>query len=213
MSAMSDCQSIPRRLSASRYSVKRFAGIGRKYSADMKEKSRSEYGARLYAARKHAGLTQTALAKAVGMSQSAFAEAETKGLGSTYTSQLASHCGVSAHWLATGEGSMTGPSERTRPEADQLADALQVLTRALRKADKNARIALEPLLASMAKEPEDAGNKSHLILKLLVTKDDGIDGSHHDRPGHISGELGSIDVGGNQDGRSDRIAAEGGGKK
>ena len=213
MSAMSDCQSIPDRLSASRYYVKRFSGIGGRYSAAMKEKSRSEYGARLYKARKYAGLTQTALAKAVGMSQSAFAEAEIKGLGSTYTSQLASQCRVSAHWLATGEGSMTGPSEQTRPEADQLADALEVLTRALRKTDKDTRLALEPLFASMAKEPEGAGKKSQLILTLLVTNHTPTDESHDDNPSHISGELGSLNLGGLKDGRSSRVSAEGGRKK
>jgi len=72
----------------------------------MRTTTRSEYGARLVAARKQAKLTQHELAKKAGMSQSALAEAETTGQGSAYTPQLAAQCRVSAEWLATGEGEM-----------------------------------------------------------------------------------------------------------
>lgn len=137
----------------------------------MKQKSRSEYGARLFAARKKAGLTQTALAKAAGMSQSAYQEAETTGLKSTYTAQLAAACRVSPQWLATGEGSMEGPGQ-TRREADELADALKIITKALQKADENTRIAVEPLLSSLALKPSEGASKSQVLLKLLVTNDD-----------------------------------------
>lgn len=208
---MSDCQSMPATVTAGRYFVKRRSGIGRQYSAAMKEKARSEFGARLYAARKHAGLTQVALAKAAGMSQSTLQEAETTGLKSTYTAQLAAACGVSPQWLATGDGSpdTTAP----RPEADQLADALEVLTKALQKADEDARISLEPLLASMAREPEKANTKSRLIVKLLVTNYDNVLTTHHEGPGRISGDLGVLSLGGDENGRSDRATAEGGRKR
>lgn len=210
---MSDCQSIPGRVPVGRYFVKRASGIGPQYPAAMKPKARTEYGLRLFTARKHAELTQTALAKAVGMSQSAYQEAETTGLKSTYTAQLAAACGVSPQWLATGEGSMLGSTSEPRLEADQLADALAVLTKALLKADKNTRIALEPLLASMANEPEDSGKKSQLILRLLVTNIDSPPTADDGRPSHLSGELGVLDLGGNRDGRSDRAAASGGSKR
>jgi transcriptional regulator with XRE-family HTH domain len=178
---MSDCQSISRRVPGVRYSVKRVSDIGSKYPADM-NKSRTEYGARLYAARKHAKLTQTAIAKLVGMSQSGYAEAETTGLTSTYTAQLAAACGISAQWLATGEGSMLSDGANPKPEMEQLAAALGVLTKALQKADKNTRLALEPLLSSMAKEPEDAAQKSQLILRLLVTDHQADEAAHHHHP-------------------------------
>lgn len=210
---MSDCQSIPVRLPGVRYFVKRSSGIGAPYSAGMKQKARTEYGMRLFTARKHADLTQTTLAKDVGMSQSAYQEAETTGLKSTYTAQLAARCGVNPQWLATGEGSMlSGQPDKEASEYDLLADALKVLTKALQKSDKNARIALEPLLASMAKEPSEAPNKSRLILSLLVTKPDSDSQSDDRSTTRISGELGVLDLGDN-DGRSDRIAATGGSKQ
>lgn len=208
---MSDCQSMPRRLSGVRYSVKRSSGIGSQYRADM-NKSRTEYGARLYAARKHAGLTQTAIAKLVGMSQSGYAEAETTGLTSTYTAQLAAACGVSPQWLATGEGPMASDGKEALPESDQLRAALGVLTKALQKADKDTRIAVEPLLASMAKDPDASGNKSRLILTLLVTEGSSSASDQDSSASHIFGQLGKLDLG-EQDGRRDRVAASGGSKK
>ncbi|MGI4776921.1 MAG: helix-turn-helix domain-containing protein [Janthinobacterium lividum] len=72
----------------------------------MREKTRSEYGARVVAARKHANLTQVQLAKRLGISQSTLAESETTAQGSSYTPQVAVACGVSPVWLATGKGSM-----------------------------------------------------------------------------------------------------------
>lgn len=76
----------------------------------MRETQRTEYGRRLVGARKHAKLTQVQLAKAVGMSQGALGEAETSGQGSSFTPQIAAVCGISAKWLATGEGPMTAPA-------------------------------------------------------------------------------------------------------
>jgi DNA-binding XRE family transcriptional regulator len=109
---MSDCQFMAPKIPDNRYKRKRFSGFGAEYAAGMR-KTRSDYGARLLLARQHAGLTQTQLAKAVGMGQSALGEAEMTGQGSAYTPQLAKQCGVDAGWLATGEGEML--SERTWP--------------------------------------------------------------------------------------------------
>lgn len=67
-------------------------------------RERTPYGARLLAARKAAGLTQTELAKKAECPLSTIAEAETTGAGSTYTAQLAHALGVNALWLATGSG-------------------------------------------------------------------------------------------------------------
>lgn len=73
--------------------------------------SRSEFGSRLRAARKHAGLTQKQLAPIVGMSQSNLSELEVSGHSSGMTTQLARACGVNAHWLATGDGEMLSVSD------------------------------------------------------------------------------------------------------
>ncbi len=67
---------------------------------------RSEFGNRLYQARKQAGLTQSQLAKAVGMSQGTYAELEKTGQGSSYTPAIAGVCNVSVEWLAYGQGSI-----------------------------------------------------------------------------------------------------------
>ena len=67
---------------------------------------RSEFGQRLFDARKHADLTQQELAKAVGTSQANLGELEKKGAGSALTPALAKRCGVSVEWLAYGQGDM-----------------------------------------------------------------------------------------------------------
>lgn len=67
-------------------------------------KERTEYGQRLYEARKGAKLSQERLAELVGMGQSSLAEAESTQLGSSFTAQLAAATGVRAEWLASGVG-------------------------------------------------------------------------------------------------------------
>lgn len=67
---------------------------------------RSEFGQRLFEARKHAKLTQTQLALAVGMSQGTYGELERIGQGSSYTPAIAEKCGVDVNWLAYGNGQM-----------------------------------------------------------------------------------------------------------
>ncbi len=66
----------------------------------------TEYGNRLKKARLHAGLNQVQLGKVTGISQSTISTAERLGNGSTDTAVYAKACGVSAHWLETGDGEM-----------------------------------------------------------------------------------------------------------
>ncbi|TBV95983.1 LexA family transcriptional regulator [Azotobacter chroococcum] len=62
---------------------------------------------RMKAARKHAGLTQRQLAEAVNVEQPLISQLETgKTLKSAHMAQMAKVCGVSAIWLASGEGEM-----------------------------------------------------------------------------------------------------------
>lgn len=72
---------------------------------------RSEFGNRLYTARKHARMTQKELAQAVGMGQSSLAEAERSGAGSTFVLELARATGVRPAWLSAGEGEMLGGAQ------------------------------------------------------------------------------------------------------
>ena len=72
----------------------------------MRDSTRTPFGERLVKARKRKGLTQTQLAKLVGMGQSTLTEAEKSGQGSSFTAQIAAACDVDELWLATGEGDM-----------------------------------------------------------------------------------------------------------
>ena len=96
---------------------------------------RSDFGKRLLDSRRHAGLTQVQLAKAAGMSHGNYAELEKVGVGSSFTPQIAEACGVSAHWLATGDGQMlskqyepaTEPGRiETKPQAGVSPAALEL---------------------------------------------------------------------------------------
>lgn len=88
-------------------------------------KDRTPFGSRLHAARMQAKLSQVALAKLAGMSQSSLAEAEKTGQGSAYTAQLAQHTGVDAHWLASGDGEMLGATP-ARPPGSFLLDTSKI---------------------------------------------------------------------------------------
>lgn len=114
----------------------------------MREKVRTEFGERLFRARKEAKLTQTQLGEKVGLSQGTIGELEWIGQGSSKTPQLAAACGVTAAYLATGKQSteaapwpLTGIVEAAKwgelPEdvrADALAAARIPIDRHLQKA-------------------------------------------------------------------------------
>lgn len=78
----------------------------------------SEFGKRVRQARKHAKLSQAALGKAIGMAQGSLSELENVGESSTYTVQIAERCGVSARWLATGEGDMLATKTNVIPKVE-----------------------------------------------------------------------------------------------
>jgi len=204
------------RITESRYLVKRGAVNGRRYSARMANRDRTEFASRVIQARKHAKLTQHGLSAATGIKQSTIAEMEVSGQSSLMTPQIARACRVDAYWLATGEGSMLGDQAEKRRSADmpRLADALDVLAEALQRADKDELLAVERWLAAMAADPATAKNKSELILKLLVTSGD----KHYEPPDdgsrkpRISVRGPRLELG-DENGRRDTDAAAGGRKK
>lgn len=76
-------------------------------------------GERVKRARKHAGLNQRDLAKAIGITQPSLSELERgESRSSAYLIQIASVCGVDASWLATGKGNMLG--KQISPDAELL---------------------------------------------------------------------------------------------
>lgn len=73
---------------------------------------------RIKTARKHAQLTQRELAERVGIAQAAISQLESgRALRTTYITDIASACGVSSTWLATGKGDMTGERAGTTTAA------------------------------------------------------------------------------------------------
>lgn len=101
------------------------------------------------------------------------------------------------------------------PTIDQeLAEALGVLTKVLQSADKSILIAVAPLLAAMASDPNTAKIKSELVLKLLVADRDKSHKPAQDRmrQPHIFENLGVLDLG-DGNGRSNTDTAAGGRKK
>lgn len=66
----------------------------------------TDFGKRIKAARKHAGLTQQELATRIEIAQASLSHLENSAFSSAYTVQIATACGIDHDWLATGEGLM-----------------------------------------------------------------------------------------------------------
>ena len=76
---------------------------------------RTEFGQRLFDARKEAELTQVALSSHVGMQQATYSALETSGQGSVFTPLLADKLGVSVSWLAYGTGERHAVNKGSAP--------------------------------------------------------------------------------------------------
>lgn len=147
----------------------------------MREIARTPYGERLYAARKkHAKISQQALAEAAGTTQSNIAELEISGQGSSYTAQFALKLGVRVEWLATGAEPMVAPiqhAERpggttvatTEPsKGDGLANAIAVLGHAIEAADQAARDDVLGMLTLFVRNPSANAGQLPLIIRRLL---------------------------------------------
>ena len=89
----------------------------------------TEFGTRLRMARRHARLSQKALAALVGLSQSNISELEDGGYESGKTAQIAHACGVDAQWLATGAGHMVNPSLEAHAPVTPKLELIEALRR------------------------------------------------------------------------------------
>jgi transcriptional regulator with XRE-family HTH domain len=114
---------------------------------------------RIRLARRHAGLSQAALAAAVGVQRSAVSHWEAtngKHPSVTHMRELAMACGVQFEWLATGRGKM-GLSEDVALDSVAAADALLVedpfelrLIHAFRDAPARSRAPLVEVVEQLA---------------------------------------------------------------
>lgn len=106
---------------------------------------RSEFGQRLFAARKLSKRTQVQVCKAVGLKQGSYAELESVGQGSSYTPKIAAYLGVNTEWLAYGEGEMLSSAvARHEPPSSELSPGAVHLGNWLDKignAERHARVA------------------------------------------------------------------------
>lgn len=126
----------------------------------MGKEKRSEYGARLFAARKNAGLTQAQLATAAGIKQPTIAELEKFGQGSTHTTRLALALRVDPEWLANGVGAAPLPVALSAPTLEQAVD---VLIGALERLDEQShKVAVEKLQDS-ARAPDSKLLRARLL--------------------------------------------------
>ena len=124
----------------------------------------TEYGQRLHEARKGAKLTQVGLSKKTGIPQSTISTAETEGYSSTDTAVYAQVCGVSALWLATGEGpkhpqqadSVVQFSAReSAPAPVTFDDAVRVIAQHLQQVDTATRRRAMVMLADLGEHADD----------------------------------------------------------
>ena len=115
--------------------------------------------ARIRLARRHVGLTQTALAAAVGVQRSAVSHwesAQGKHPKTSHMRQIALVTSVQFEWLATGRGRMTLEPD-TQMDSIAAADAILVedllemrLLHAFRDASARARIAVVEIVEQLA---------------------------------------------------------------
>lgn len=118
-------------------------------------------GERIRSARKRAGMTQSELAKKVGMKQATLSQLETgESEGSKLIVGLAHHLGVSAIWLQTGRGEPTLIKTPAPEPAPQFLERLNAeehdLIQKLRKATAAGRASILSAADSCEKNP-DAG--------------------------------------------------------
>lgn len=149
---------------------------------------RTPFGERLLAARKYSKLSQEELAKRVGLSQSALAESEKTGQGSTKILQIAAATGVDPKWLATGQGHMVShvqeefppyPAGRgllasppplplhSTPTARILVTQLGEI---LERHGQLARLSVAPLLQRLAEHPEEREAIADHVSRVLTTQ-------------------------------------------
>lgn len=144
----------------------------------------TDFGKRLKAARKSAGLSQVKLSKAVGIGQSTIAELEKEGFGTSHVVKIAAVCGVSAVWLSTGEGEMV-PSDLISTsalggglsvanispgQAQTLAQALETVVAALAKVPVDSRKAVADDMGLLAMAPDSSETLARLSASLAPAR-------------------------------------------
>jgi transcriptional regulator with XRE-family HTH domain len=121
---------------------------------------RTDFGKRVFRARKLAKMTQKQLAAAIGCGQTNIAAAENRSDGSTLTVAIASATGVSVEWLASGTGEMFSNGLESPPmprigltDAPDPREVVRALALLLEPLSGPKRRAIGSLLQSMVDDP------------------------------------------------------------
>jgi len=174
--------------------LKRFIVFYFRYATIMA----TEYGNRLRQARKHAGLNQVQLAKQTGLAQSTISSAERLGNGSTDNAVYAKACGVSAHWLETGEGEMlpatatvniTAPSPTlvaTGSSSNQPIATVVPAQAAINNVSPELAEQCRSVMAMLATLPDDPVVRFQVLGQLaeIIAKARGSPPSHQESPAY-----------------------------
>lgn len=144
----------------------------------------TEYGKRLKKAMAHAKLNQKGLIAATGLKQSTVSSAMNRSVGSSDTPAYAAACGVSALWLATGDGEMLIPGGEHKSKPIALADAthsaknvvatMAEITAALsakfEEMDASTRKLAVALIGQLADDPQDHARIAAMIDLSIVSR-------------------------------------------
>jgi phage repressor protein C with HTH and peptisase S24 domain len=143
--------------------------------ATMRDTERSEFGARLFAARKRADMSQAEVAQAVGISQGTYAQAERSGQGSAHVLKMATVLKVDPGWLANGVGEMSGRREAEEIDLDLHPDLVSVRRVQLKLQAGVSGFALEvdqtsgPPIFFRADWLQSKGYKPYALVALKIT--------------------------------------------
>jgi hypothetical protein len=131
---------------------------------------------------------------------------------------LAASLGLSERYFDSDQdgtaNEMPAGPQAAQTEHEQIAQSLEVITKALMNVDEFTRDLVRHSLSRLGKDPSESGNISHKIADLLV-KAPSQSGAGNDRPrsvGKLIGGSALKDIGGTGHGRGDRDAAQGGRK-
>lgn len=163
-----------------------------------------------------AGVTSAAVSQWVGNGKGK----QSKSIGNVDAAlRLQKASGFSWLWLAQGKGEKLASASENEPQeesdeidAERLASAIELLTKALMNTDEFHRGLVRHSLSQLGLDSGESGNISHKIADLLVTKPSE-SASRHDsnratpKEGVLIGSSAFKDLGGH-DGRSDRDAGK-----
>ena len=142
--------------------------------------NRASYGERLAAAMANAKFTRASLAKRVGITPAAVGQVlsgKSKAFDAVNHSAACEALNVRPVWLASGKGPMTSgawtPTVVSAAEparAYSLREVVEQLAAMLRPHEEMVRNAISPMLAELARHPEEGASIAAMISAVIATR-------------------------------------------